>query len=140
MRLTKIVGGAFAASIRLLVQPGRVSSKYFGERHSCLSHLQADLAAACRRDTNLEMGGGQQPCKFAVSLLKHVTVPREFSWVFWHFSGTARPSLVKLPIKESVVKVNYSLHSWYYLIRFAQHGLLKVESSFIKLMCLTCYG
>ena len=26
-----------------------------------LSHLQADLAAACRRDTNLGTGGRQQP-------------------------------------------------------------------------------
>ena len=49
--------------------------------------------------------------KFAVSLLKNATctvlghVPREFSRVFWHFSGMERPSLVKLSIKESMVKV-----------------------------------
>ena len=49
----KIVGSAFAASVKSLFQPGRVSSKYFGERHSWQSHLQADLAAACLRDTNL---------------------------------------------------------------------------------------
>ena len=47
------MGSAFAASVKSLVQPGRVSSKYFGERHSWQSHLQADLAAACLRDTNL---------------------------------------------------------------------------------------
>ena len=63
-----------------------------------------------------------------------------FHGCFGTSSGMARPSLVKLPIKESVVKVNHSLCSWYYLIRFAQYGLLKVQSSFIKLMCLTCYG
>ena len=44
------------------------------------------------------MGGGQHHDKFAVSLLKHATVlgnvPREFLRVF---SGTERPSLVKLP-------------------------------------------
>ena len=57
----EIVGGAFAASVKLLVQHGRASRKYFGERHSWPSHLQADLAAACRRDTNLGTRGGQQP-------------------------------------------------------------------------------
>ena len=56
----KIVGGSFAASVRSLVQHGRASSKYFGERHSWPSHLQADLAAACQRDTNFGTGGGQQ--------------------------------------------------------------------------------
>ena len=56
----KIVGGAFAASVKLLVQHGRASSKYVGERHSWPSHLQADLKAACREDTNLGTGGGQQ--------------------------------------------------------------------------------
>ena len=58
----KIVGGAFAASAILLVQHGR-ASKYFGEGHSWLSHLQAHLvaAASCRRGTNLGTGGGQQP-------------------------------------------------------------------------------
>ena len=50
--------GAFAASVNPL---GRASSKYFGERHLWPSHLQADLVAACRRDTNLGMGGGLQP-------------------------------------------------------------------------------
>ena len=61
MRLKQIPGGAFAASVRLLVQPGRVSSKYFGECHLWPSHLQADLAAAFQIDTILETGGGQQP-------------------------------------------------------------------------------
>ena len=58
----KIVCGAFAASIKLLVQHARASSKYFGEYHSWPSHLQADLEAACQRDTtNLGKGGGLQP-------------------------------------------------------------------------------
>ena len=51
----KIMGGAFAASVISLFQHGRTSSKYFGEHHSWPSHLQADLAAACWRDTNLEI-------------------------------------------------------------------------------------
>ena len=54
----EIVGGAFAAEP--LGQRGGASSKYFGEHHSWPSHLQADLEAACRRDTNLGTGGGQQ--------------------------------------------------------------------------------
>ena len=55
------MGGAFATSVKPFVQHGRASSKYFAELHSWPSHLQADLAAACRRDTtNLGKGGGQQ--------------------------------------------------------------------------------
>ena len=54
-------GRAFAASVKLLIQHGRASKQVFGERHSWPSHLQADLEAACRRDTNLGTGGGQQP-------------------------------------------------------------------------------
>ena len=74
----KIVGGVFAASVKPLVQCGERhscpshlqadlfnmaerQSKYFGERHSWPSHLQADSEAACQRDTNLGTGGGQQP-------------------------------------------------------------------------------
>ena len=55
------MGGAFAASVKPLIQYDRASSKYFGERHSWPSHLQVELAAACRRDTSLGTGGGQQP-------------------------------------------------------------------------------
>jgi len=57
----EIVGGAFAASVKLFVQHGRASSMYFGEPQLWPSHLQAHLAATCWRDTNLGMGGGQQP-------------------------------------------------------------------------------
>ena len=56
----KIVGSAFAASAKSLVQHGR-ASKNFGERHLWPSHLQTHLAAACWRGTNLGTGGGQQP-------------------------------------------------------------------------------
>lgn len=47
------VRSAFAASVILLVQHGRVSSKYFGEHHSWPSHSQADLGATCQKDVNL---------------------------------------------------------------------------------------
>ena len=64
---------------------------------------------------------------FAVSLLKHATVlshvPQSFRGCFDTPSGTERPSLVKLPIEESVVKLlpsASSLHSSYYLTRFAR--------------------
>ena len=57
----------------------------------------------------------------SVSLLKVATLldhgPQEFWWVFWHFSGTERPLLVKFPIEESVVKLlprASSLRSLYY--------------------------
>ena len=100
------MGGAFAASVKLLVQHGRASSKYFGERHSWPSHLQADLAAACQRDTNLETGGGQQPQQFRCQSSQALgLVPQSFRGCFDTSSGTERPSLVKLLIKESVVKL-----------------------------------
>jgi len=64
--------------VKPFIQQGRESSKYFGERHSWPSHLQADL-----ENNNHD--------KFAVSLLKHATVlghgPQELSWVFWQFLG-----------------------------------------------------
>ena len=96
----KIVGGAFAASVKPLIQHGRASSKYFGERHSWPSHFQADLAAACRRDTNLETGGGLQPRQIrrqSSQALGHV--PQSFRSCFDTSSGTERPSLVNLLIK-----------------------------------------
>ena len=80
--------------VKPFIQQGRASSKYFGERHSWPSHLQAELTAACRRNTNLGTGGGQQPwqircqssqaCYYATaSVVGHG--PREFLQVFWHF-------------------------------------------------------
>ena len=42
----KIVGSAFTASVKPLVQHGRASSKEF---HSWTSHLQADLKTAVRK-------------------------------------------------------------------------------------------
>ena len=55
MRLTKSsnenTAVLFAASVISLVRVQ--ASTFFGECYSWPSHLQADLAAACRRDTNL---------------------------------------------------------------------------------------
>ena len=59
-------------------------------------------------------------------------VPQSFLGSFDTSSSTERPSLVKLPIEESVVKLlpsASSLRSSYYL-----------TSPFIKLMCLTRDG
>ena len=124
------------ASVKPFVQHGRVSSKYFGERYSWPSHLQADLMAACQRDTNLEREVGYNHDKFVVSLLKHATVlghvPQNFCGCFDTSSGTERPSLVKLLTEESVVKLLPSASSLcclYYL-----------TSSFVKGMRLTRDG
>ena len=74
------MGGTFAASIKLLVQHGRASSK---ERHSWPSHLQADLKAVVRKILTLEWEEDNNHDKFAgCTVLGHV--PREFSRVFWH--------------------------------------------------------
>ena len=114
----KIVGGAFAASVKSVIQHGRASTKYWpgvSESESLIGYsdrgsinprtewpggsldrgvtetYDTDLAAACRRDTNLalEREDGNNHDKVAVSFLKHATVvghvPREFSRVFWHF-------------------------------------------------------
>ena len=61
------------------------------------------------------------PNLLLISLLKDATLldhgPQEFWRVFWHFSGTERPLLVKFPIEESVVKLlprASSLRSLYY--------------------------
>ena len=73
--------------------------------------------------------------KFAVSLLNHATVLGHVAQSFcgcFDTSCTERPSLVKLPIEESVVKLlssASSLRSSYYL-----------TSSFIKRMHLTHDG
>ena len=96
----KIVGSAFAAFIKPLIQHGRVPSKYFGKRHSWPSHLQADLPAACRRGTNLGMWGGLQPwqihCQSSQACYFPWQCSSEFLQVFYTSSGTERPSLVKL--------------------------------------------
>ena len=118
-----------------MVQHGSVSSKYFGERHLWPSHLQADLAAACRKDTNYPWI--QRRATIRTNLLLSLAMfLKSFCRCFGASSGMERPSLAKLPIKESVVKLlpsDSSLHCLYYLTRFAR-------SSFIKCMCLTCDG
>ena len=58
----KIVGGAFAALVKPLVQHGRASSK---ERHSWPSHLQADLKAVVRKILTLEREEDNNHDKFA---------------------------------------------------------------------------
>jgi len=70
----------------------------------------------------LEREEGYNHDKFAVSLLKHATVlghvPQGFRGCFDISSGMERPSLVKLPVEESVVKLlpnTSSLRSSYYL-------------------------
>ena len=74
----KIVGGAFAATVKPLVQPGRASNKYFGERHLWLSHsmgtlrLQvasypgsAQFSIACSTKMQKQLGLGEcSPGKF----------------------------------------------------------------------------
>ena len=133
----KIVGSAFSASVKPLVQHGRASSK---EHHSCPSHLQADLKAVTFtsrfEDTNLGTGGGQQPWQIYWMLLSFVMFLESFHWCFGTSSGMERPLLVMLPIEESVVKLlpsAGSLWSSYYLTPLAR-------SSFIKHMRLTRYG
>ena len=58
----KIVGGAFTASVKPLVQHGRASSK---ECHLWLSHLQADLKAVVRKILTLEWEEDNNNDKFA---------------------------------------------------------------------------
>ena len=69
----KIVGGAFAASMKPLVQHGRALTTYFGE---CHSHLQADLVAACQRHNLLSV---------ISSMLLSLAMFLECSQVFWYF-------------------------------------------------------
>ena len=56
------MGGAFAASVKLLVQHSRASSK---EHHSWPSHLQADLKAIVRKTLTLEREEDNHHDKFA---------------------------------------------------------------------------
>ena len=84
----------------------------------------------------LEREEGYNHDKFSVSFLKHATVlghvPQRFHGCFDISSGTERPSLVKLPVEESVVKLlpnASSLRSSCYL-----------TSLFIKCMRLTHDG
>ena len=62
-----------------------------------------------REVLTLERAEGYNQDKFAVSLLKHATVlghvPQSFCRCFDTSSSTERPSLVKLPIEESMVEL-----------------------------------
>ena len=142
----KTVGGAFAASVKSLVQPGRASCRYFGERHSWPSHLQADLAAACLRYTNLGTWGGQKPWQIRCqSSQACYCFSRVFTGVL-ALPQAQRPSLVKLPIEESVVKVLPSASStilfvlcstWYILLNTV---CFKFKVRLLSGMHLTCDG
>ena len=96
------MGGAFAASVKPLVQHGRASSKYIGERGR---HIYKQIWWPLVGEiSTLEREEGNNHDKFTVSLLKHATVlghaPREFCGCFGTYSGMERPSLVKLPRRK----------------------------------------
>ena len=103
----KIVGGVFAASqnhlLHMAERQASILESIIRGRHICKQIWRLLLGEIL----TLEREEGYNHDKFAVSLLKHATVlgrvPREFSRVFSTSSGTERPSLVKLPIEESVV-------------------------------------
>ena len=67
----------------------------------------------------------------SVSLLKDATIlghgTGEFLRVFWHFSGTERPSLDVSDQRKcgKATSSASSLHSLYYLTRFAQSSFIK---------------
>ena len=81
------MGGAFAASVKPLIQHGRASGRYFEERHSWRSrHIYKQIWRPLVEEIlTLEREEGNNHDKFAISL-KYATVlghvPREFSWVF----------------------------------------------------------
>ena len=85
----KIVGDVFGVSIKPLVQHGKASNKYFGE-HIRGRHIYKQIWRPLVGEIlTLEREKGNNHAKFAVSLLKHATVPghvpREFSRLSWHF-------------------------------------------------------
>ena len=68
------MGGAFTASIISLVQHGRVSSKYFGQR-LCGHHIYKQIWQPLVGEIlTMEQEEDDNYDKFAVSLLKHATV------------------------------------------------------------------
>ena len=98
------MGGAFTASIKLLVQHGRASSKYIGERGRHIYKqiwrpLVGEISTLEREE------GNNNHDKFAVSLLKHATVlghvPREFLRVFWQFLRHRETITCKFTLKKA---------------------------------------
>ena len=116
----EIVGGAFTASVKPLVQHQTSTL----ESIICGHHIYKQIWWLLVREMlTLEREEGNNRDKFTVSLLKHATVlghgPQSFRGCFDTSSGTERPSLVKLLIEESVVKLlpsTSSLRSSYYYI------------------------
>ena len=119
----KIVGGAFTASVKSLVQLGRASSKYLGQRHTLPPHLYTSRFGGCLSERYYPWN--MRRATTLTNLLSVYSSVLQFleslGGCFGTFSGTERPSLVKLPIAESVVKVLPSTSSLcysYQLIRF----------------------
>ena len=63
----KIVGSVFAASMKLLIQHSRASSKYFGEHHSWLSIYKQIWRPLVGEILILEWEEDNNRDKFAVS-------------------------------------------------------------------------
>ena len=142
MRLTrkrlggKIVGDAFADSVKPLVQHVRASSKYFGERH-LWPHIYKQIWRPLIGEIILTLE--QEEGNSHDSLLKQATVlghvPQSFHRCFGTSSGTERPLHRETITCEVTSKKRgraSSLRSLYYWTRFSQ-------SSSIKRMCLTRY-
>ena len=150
----KIVGGAFTASVKPLVQHGRASSKYLGERHSWLSHLQADLEAACRRDSNFGTRGGQQPwqirCQSPQECYMYCPWPcssRVFAGVLalLRHGETITCEVINQRKHGKGTSSTSSLRSSYYLFcsKFVSLGPLKyrlVSTSFRLRHCVLCFN
>ena len=96
------MGGAFIASVKSLIQPGRASSKYLGQHHLWPPHLYTSRFGGClseryypwnmRRATTMT-----NLLSVSSSMLLFLESLGE---CFGTSSGMERPSLVKLPIAE----------------------------------------
>jgi len=83
------VGGAFAASVKPLVQHEHQTSTNLESVTRGRHNYKQIWRPLVGEILTLEREEGNNCDKFAVSLLKHASVlghvPREFSRVFWHF-------------------------------------------------------
>ena len=82
----KTVGSAFASSIILLIQHGRASSKYFGERHSCKQIWRPLVEEILTLE---QEEGRQQPiqirCQSPQGCYCHWPCSSRVLWVYWYF-------------------------------------------------------